>query len=105
MSAQHTPGPWEIRRGSSGYPYQITAPQQSPHRPGGITHITRWAAISLLSSAEGEANARLIAASRSGAAALQEVVSALNGRVHSTPALAALEFARAAIAKATGGAA
>ena len=58
---KHTPGPWVIARSSKGYPYQIDAPNGS-RGPGGITSVTRWAAISLPTSAEGEANARLIAA-------------------------------------------
>lgn len=46
--------------------------------------------------------ARLHAAAPELLEALRNVVSALNGRVHSTSALSALEAACAAIAKATG---
>jgi len=62
MANAFTPGPWTIattRR--RGYPYRIDAPN-GLRGPGGITSVTRGAAISMPSSAEGQANARLIAA-------------------------------------------
>ena len=59
MTAAHTPGPWTVRRPlggvHGGYPYQIT----NTEKPAKI--ITAWGAISRRASAEGEANARLIA--------------------------------------------
>lgn len=57
----HTPGPWEVVYARNGYPYQIRSTAASPHKPGGIVDVTRWASISLPSSAEGAANAALIA--------------------------------------------
>jgi len=63
MSAsQHTPGPWKVVNDWNGRPVKITAPHADPHKPGGIVDITRDRAISLPSSGEGKANARLIAA-------------------------------------------
>lgn len=80
-----TPGPWSVIT-AKGYPYAIQASHVSPHEPGAIRDITRWGAISMPSSAEGQANARLIAeapamAEALGAleAALDEAHSALNG--------------------------
>jgi hypothetical protein len=59
MSGAYTPGPWTVRRPRggmhSGYPYQITT-EETPAKI-----ITAWGAISRRASAEGEANARLIA--------------------------------------------
>jgi hypothetical protein len=52
--------------------------------------------------AEAKANLTLISAAPDMLAALREVVGTLTGRVHSHPALAALESAEAAIAKAEG---
>ncbi len=60
-AAGHTPGPWEVVYARNGYPYQIRSTAASPHKPGGIVDVTRWASISLPSSAEGAANAALIA--------------------------------------------
>lgn len=55
--SDHTPGPWEIRRSTKGYAYAIRAPNGKR-----VKDVTRWAAISVPSLPEGEANARLIAA-------------------------------------------
>jgi hypothetical protein len=64
MKTNHTPGPWEVERARNGLPYRIVAPGGDDGKPGAVgKHITRWGAISLPSSEEGEANARLIAAS------------------------------------------
>ena len=71
MSGKHTPGPWTVRCSSKGYPYQIEAPNGS-RGPGGITCVTRWAAISFPTSTEGQANARLIAAAPDMFAILQD---------------------------------
>ena len=72
MSGRHTPGPWEIVYSKQGYPYAICAPEQSPNKPGGLTDITRWASISMPSSDEGLANARLISAAPDLLAACEE---------------------------------
>lgn len=106
MTVNHTPGPWEIARSSQGYPYQIRAPKGHAG-PGGIRDVTRWAAIGLPSSAEGEANARLIAAAPELLAALQEAV-----RLYQSYGLVAnclptgdwINKTRAVIANATGAA-
>lgn len=67
-----TPGPWIVRvAGKANLPYGITAPDQPYDRKGGIRDITRWAAITLPSSKEGQANARLIAAAPEMAEALE----------------------------------
>jgi hypothetical protein len=73
----HTPGPWEIRRSKSGYPYQIHAPN-GIDGPGGIKDVTRWASIAMPSSPEGEANARLIAAAPSLLEALKELADLMD---------------------------
>ena len=72
-----TPGPWSIIT-AKGYPYAIQASHVSPHAPGAIRDITRWAAISMPSSAEGQANARLIAEAPAMAELLMRFDSALN---------------------------
>ena len=59
----HTPGPWAVRFSRSGYPAQIHSVDESRReKPGVCYDVTRWNSISLPSSAEGLANARLIAA-------------------------------------------
>jgi hypothetical protein len=70
-----TPGPWLILT-AKGYPYAIQASHVSPNTPGVIRDITRWAAISMPSSKEGQANARLIAAAPEMAEALEALASA-----------------------------
>jgi len=72
---KHTPGPWEVVRNSQGYPYAIKAPNGN-RGPGGIVNVTRWAAIGLPSSQEGEANALLIAAAPDLLAAAQAMMAA-----------------------------
>lgn len=85
--SKHTPGPWIVRvAGPHHYPYAITAPNESPDRKGGIRDITRWGAISMPSSAEGRANARLIAEAPAMLDALRELIQA-------TDALQAFEAA------------
>ncbi len=105
---KHTPGPWKIVFASGRYPYQIDAPNGSKG-PGGIRFITRWGAISMPSSAEGLANARLIAASPDLLEALQGLLKTYlqaadsgdcgNWDARAEPQVIA---ALAAIAKATG---
>lgn len=97
MSGKHTPGPWTVRCSSKGYPYQIEAPNGS-RGPGGITCVTRRAAISFPTSTEGQANARLIAAAPD---LLEALEAAFEMHVSQHPKWEAI--ARAAIAKATGG--
>lgn len=114
MSAapKFTPGPWTISRSRSGYPYQICALKQDDSAPGRVgTRITRWGAISLPSSAEGEANASLIAAAPELYEALRAViaeadegriVSASGDYIESRGPHHVMQDARAALAKATG---
>lgn len=74
--ATHTPGPWTVGFGKSGYPYQIRAERQSDQAPGRVGKaITRWGAISLPSSSEGLANARLIAAAPTLLEALKTILA------------------------------
>ena len=92
-----TPGPWLVSRSHRGYPYQIVAPA-ADCGPGKVgTSITRWAAISLPSSDEGNANAHLIAAAPAMAEALRGVLRVADRET--------VEFAaaRAALALAEGG--
>ena len=57
-----TPGPWDVALSRSGRPYQIVAPNADNGAPGYVGKaVTRWASISLPSSVEADANARLIA--------------------------------------------
>lgn len=91
----HTPGPWVIGRSGHGRPYQVET-------AGGLC-ITKWGGISRPASAEGEANARLIAAAPELLAALDDLLIAYcdpgnQGSDHDEK----VEAARAAIAKARG---
>lgn len=97
MASKFTPGPWLVRCSAKGYPYQIEAPNGN-RGPGGITCVTRWAAISFPTSTEGQANARLIAAAPN---LLEALEAAFEMHVSQHPKWEAI--ARAAIAKATGG--
>ncbi len=103
---KHTPGPWEVVRTPNGYPCQITATAGDPRKPGGICDVTRWASISVPSSAEGEANARLIAAAPDMLAALKDcrayLAGFMNVKAHGNGPIVALAAADAAIAKAEG---
>ena len=103
-AVKHTPGPWIIRTASHGLPYQIWAPGAFYGVPGRVgKSITRWGAISLPSSDEGKANARLIAAAPDMLDALELALSVLAGELMTKSALIeALQKGRAAIAKATG---
>lgn len=100
---KHTPGPWEIRRSQSGYPYQIRAPHIQD-APGAIIDVTRWGSISMPSSEEGEANARLISATPDLLEALRNCLSLVELKFGNTDQTgnAAIEQAKAALAKATG---
>jgi len=90
----HTKGPWCIKYSRSGYPYQIIAPNENDKAPGRVgKSITRWGAISLPSSDEAHANARLIAAAPDLLEALETIAN-----THANP----VSVARAAIAKARG---
>jgi hypothetical protein len=59
--AKHTKGPWVLKLSKGLYPYQVHAPNGN-RGPGGIVDVTRWGAFCMPSSAEGQVNARLIAA-------------------------------------------
>ena len=66
MSTKHTPGPWNVLSESAfGRPYQIVAQDG--------TMITSWGSICRRASAEGRANARLIAAAPELLYALEQV--------------------------------
>ncbi len=97
MSNAFTPGPWKV---DYGYPRGL---------PGGIsradaprTSVTRFNTFARPTTAEAEANARLIAASPCLLEALTELAGA-SAKVWSDPFIrAAVDRANAAIAKATG---
>ena len=99
--AKHTPGPWEFgpSHSSTGLAGQLVV------RPAGEFPHGEWVAdVGSMYDDHREANARLIAAAPDLLAALQKVVN------HADAGTAAIldrlvEEARAAIAKATGGAA
>ncbi len=78
MNTKHTPGPWHVCTNKAGYPYQIRASFADEDKPGGLVDITRWASLSMPSSAEGQANARLIAAAPDMLAALKQIAGALD---------------------------
>ena len=73
-----TPGPWAVRYGSGRFkdrPQQIWAYHQ-PQRAGGRVDITRWGSLAMPCSAEGRANARLIAAAPTMHSALDRIAQA-----------------------------
>ena len=99
MTAQHTPGPWELRPDDMGGLSSLVFPAKQPHPVAGVTGYY---------SGNGErlANARLIAAAPELLEALQRLSAQcerlrLPGETESD----AERTARAVIAKATGGAA
>ena len=107
--SKHTPGPWEVKRSRSGYPYRIYAPNADDHRNGAVGRdVTRWGAFSLPSSKEAEANARLIAAAPDLLEALREIAKgegpfSTDRLTHAENCIEAMqEIARVAIAKAEG---
>ena len=97
----HTPGPWTMDSefgtaimGSNGVTVcavlnAVNATKRQKPVPLDLNEI--------------KANARLVVTAPDMLAALKDVVAALDGRVHSQPALKALANASEAIAKATGG--
>ena len=100
--SKHTPGPWVVLTNRAGYPYQIHAPNGDDKKPGAVgSYITRWAAISLPSSEEGNANARLIAAAPDLLLALQMAKSLLEIEGYES-AGASMRVIDAVIARATG---
>jgi hypothetical protein len=112
VSAKHTPGPWVVRRnGITGYPAAIEAINACNKTRGKVgPSVTRWNAITLPSSEEGQANANLIAAAPELLEALLEAEAGLEfagadkepeGQFVPAPTLA-LRIVRAAIAKAKG---
>ena len=99
-ATKHTPGPWTCNIDAEG----LNVFQDDPEHPGNGDHI-----MCIPRHPESEANARLIAAAPEMLAALTKTVSALVAAIPQTPAedqwiAEALQTARAAIAKATGGA-
>ena len=100
--AKHTPGPWHLEEmGYNSSSYYIRGSSESGDRltigKGAVAHIPRSTVNPM------EANARLIAAAPELLEALAEIVSAADGEGWNQldPSLSK---ARAAIAKATGGA-
>lgn len=90
MSAQHTPGPWEVK--------QFGGPQISG--PEGYAICTMWGALSVDELAgQDAANARLIAAAPELLGALDRAVQRLEGDWAATEEV---DMARAALAKARG---
>lgn len=90
MTTQHTPAPWELRQSTNGYWF-------IDHEQGGEDYT--------LTKLEcGERDARLIAAAPDLFAALQNVAACFDANDPDSMANAMAD-ARAAIAKATGGAA
>ena len=85
--SKHTPGPW-----------RIGTPPPNGEQTIGTQHGLMVAVVTTGSGVPTKANARLIAAAPELLEALQEIVNAADGD-------AGLKKARAAIAKATGGAA
>lgn len=108
--SKFTPGPWEVVESRNGYPYQISARTASDNIAGAVgKSITRWAAIALPSSEEGQANARLIAAAPELYEALstlerlsRKVLEMFDGPRILTGAWDACDAARAALAKVQG---
>ena len=103
--SKHTPGPWAVREHWS----DDGAFEVYPTR-GGAPSYGQWSALAEVpeygkeDSPEAEANAHLIAAAPDLLEALQEIVNAADGDGWNQLD-AGLKKARAAIAKATGGAA
>lgn len=95
MSAQHTPGPWHRNIKPATHYNTIFA--------GRNTHVTRLA-VEGKTEAEVEANCALIVAAPELLAALQNVAACFDANDPDSMANAMAD-ARAAIAKATGGAA
>ena len=97
--SKHTLGPWRILYAQSGYPAQIAGPDRDKHRAGGC-NPTRWNGIGFPSSAEGQANANLIAAAPDLLDALIEAMewNWLDKDMPDNP----INMAKAAIAKARG---
>lgn len=93
---KHTPGPWEVRRGSDGYIRQVVGPK------GRI--VSRWNGLAAPTSNEGEANALLIAAAPDLLACLEQMVERHEalGRPDDGWDGLYIDEAKAAIAKAKG---
>ena len=98
---EHTPGPWKVVNDWNGRPVKIIAPHADPHKPGGIVDITRDRAISLPSSEEGSANARLISAAPDLLDVCKEALQREEDTGESCGSRDFIERLRAAIAKAT----
>jgi hypothetical protein len=96
-NAKHTPGPWENHKWNCEE-HQISA------KGGTIALVSH--SHSLVSEAEADANARLIAAAPILAEYLAELLEATEtlARRHGTPLSQCHQYAKAALAKAEGGA-
>ena len=97
MTAKHTPGPWRVVVGPK-YNSHITATNGFAG-PGGIINVTLPRSIAFPSSAEGQANARLIAAAPEMLAALRAFVETCDGWAGFE---SRVERGKSAIAAATG---
>ena len=105
-NTQHTPGPWVTGGcGDDGW-RMILGPKTRFYHAFGEAYTTGIAHISVSDcEAEDLANARLIAAAPELLAALQELFATASIRATTAESsIAAIDAARAAIAKATGGA-
>ena len=102
--AKHTPGPWRVEAGTTVI-WSDNAYDAGANNVGCIVaraaQPQTWKACRPTAD-EQVHNACLIAAAPEMLGALKGLVGALDGRVHSSPALRALSDARAAIAKAEG---
>ena len=99
MTAQHTPGPWELRPDDMGGLSSLVFPAKQPHPVAGVTgyYSGNWERL---------ANARLIAAAPELLEALQRLSARCTRlRLPEQAETDAEKTARAVIAKATGGAA
>lgn len=103
MSAQHTPGPWWLQADGAGWYVECT-----PERGHSVAYVRAEAGEDDPDTpdAEKEANARLIAAAPDLLEALWAMVTSFHAVEYMEPHMQeASNMARAAIAKAEGGAA
>lgn len=96
----HSPAPWVVAYGASGYPRGINAPNEMKI-PGAVGCIVRWNGIGCPSSRTAQANAHLIAAAPDMLEALTRLVNMLRADGWSDNYRPMAEALRT-IAKATG---
>jgi len=90
--SKHTPGPWFTTR-----PH-LTTYVEARLRPGVLQEVASCGPTEI--PEQSEANARLIAAAPELLQACTEVITAIDGRVHSSAALAAIDRCKEALTKA-----